>query len=60
MKNYTLKVQELHIHEREYYVEAKNKAEARLKAKNDEWDDANEGDWCGVEKTRILSIKEQK
>ena len=47
MKTYEIEVIELHEVKKTYYIEAKTKAKAQIKAKNGEWDDASPDEYTG-------------
>ena len=61
MKEYKIKVVELHKCTKTYYIDAENMKEAKARAKVGDWDDASETVPTGdIEKYIIKSAKENK
>ena len=61
MKEYKIKVEESHIIEKTYFIDADNMKEAKARAKLGDWDYA-EGDVAtgNIAKIKITSAKESK
>lgn len=55
MARFKIKVEEVHICERSYYIEAESLAEAKRKARAYDYDDADAGSWSGTDKLKIKS-----
>ena len=61
MNEYKIKTIQYHVVEKTVYVEAKNKAEAKVKARNHEWDDAEGDEFTGeIIFKRVNEIQEVK
>ena len=56
MKQYKIKVEESHIIEKVYFIDADNMKEAKARAKNNDWDDATQDENTGIiAKIKIVS-----
>jgi len=55
MKTYKVTVTEVHTATRVYYVNAENKVNARLYAKNTDYIDAEPADWSGGYKVKSVN-----
>ena len=56
MKEYKIKVEESHIIEKTYFIDADNMKEAKARAKNNDWDDATQDENTGIiAKIKIVS-----
>ena len=59
MKMFKIQVTEIHECHRTYFVEAENKTEAKKKAKDFDYYDADQGHWVGTDKVKVNHIEEE-
>tara|TARA_R100000152_G_C6608003_1_gene62821 strand:+ start:235 stop:414 length:180 start_codon:yes stop_codon:yes gene_type:complete len=57
---YIVETEIVSIYKKVVYIDAKNKTEARKKAKNQDWFDAESDEFIDQKFSKVISIKEYK